>query len=303
MTYQPTATTAGERSCVDRWDVIRWHLASLDEPFTVLDLGANAGWFSTRLAEEFDCQVTAIDDHRDLSSIASDRVTVLNRRVSARHLREMPRFDVVLALSVLHHMADWRAVFDQVRACRRGAFVEVPAPGEEWMRWAAARHELPAIHDKVAGAAFRLIGEFERTGRDGSVHQRPMFLVHGTLTTLAGTVFSGSGTCSRKLTPTLHARGLDRELGYQPYPGSLNLRCETTVDLGTPWLAWPGLVKGRSRPYWFWPAWLNGHPVHAMDPAGRGHGPGCIEVVAPRSMRDSLGLVDGDAVTLEVACG
>jgi len=301
MTYQPTATTTGERACVDRWSAIRPHLPA--EPFTVLDLGANAGWFSARLAAEFDCQVTAIDDHRDLPAIASDRVTVINRRVSARHLREMPRHDVVLALSVLHHLADWRAVLDDLRACRRGAFVEVPAPGEKWMRAAAARHELPAIHDKVAGAAFRLVGEFERTGRDGSVHQRPMFLLDGTVHALTGTVFSGSGTCSRKLTPTLHARGLDRELGYQPYPGSLNLRCATDVDLGAPWLAWPGIVKGRSRPYWFWPAWLNGHAVHAMDPGGRNHGPDCIEVVAPWSIRDRFGLVDGDPVTLEVACG
>jgi CTP-dependent riboflavin kinase len=64
---------------------------------------------------------------------------------------------------------------------------------------------------------------------------------------------------------------------------------------------WPGLVRGRTRPYWFWPAWLNGRPVHALDPAGRGHGPDSVEVVAPVRLRDRLGLVDGDTVTLEVA--
>jgi len=302
MTYQPTATEAGERACVDRWAEIRFCLSGLPEPFTVLDLGANAGWFSQRLVEEFDCHVTAIDNHPDLPRIASDRVTVVNRRVAAGPLRAMPRVDVVLALSVLHHMPDWRAVLTEIRACRRGVFVETPSPSERWMRSAAARHEVAAI-DQATAALGRRLGTFDRTGRDGVTYQRSMYLLHGTVRTLTGTVFSGSGTCSRKLRPESHARGLDRELGYQPYPGSLNLRCDDAVDLGPPAVVWPGTVRGRDRPYWFWPAWIGDLPVHAMDPAGRGHGPDCIEVVARDRLRDRLGLVDGDTVTLEVACG
>lgn len=130
-----------------------------------------------------------------------------------------------------------------------------------------------------------------------------MYLVPGDLTTLTGAVFAGSGTCSRKLRPDLHARGLDRELGYQPYPGSLNLRCNDPVELGRPVVNWPGRVHGRSRPYWFWPAWLGDLPLHAMIPATRSHGPNHVELVAPLRLRDTLGLADGDRLTVEVQRG
>ncbi|SFD14329.1 DUF120 domain-containing protein [Streptomyces aidingensis] len=303
--YQPVwrggqAVAEGERECADRWEPIREVLAAVEQPFTVLDLGAAQGYFSARAAEEFGCRVSAIDSDRAVAQAASSLVTPYVRRVDASGLRHMARHDVVLALSVLHHFGDWRAVLRQVRACRRWAVVEVPHPGERWLRSAAARHQLAAIHDAVAAVAERRLGEFERTGRDGSRHMRPMYLLRGTVRTVEGEVFGGSGTCSRKLRPHLHAAGLDRELGYQPFPGSLNLRCKEPPVLGAPAVNWPGRVGGKSRPYWFWEAWVGKLAVHAMDPAGRGHGPDCIEVVAPVRLRDRLSLADGDTVRLDV---
>jgi len=308
MSYQPTATSAGERLCVDRYEPIATILGRLVGPFTVLDLGANAGWFTARLADDFGCHVTAVDDHPDLPAVVSGRagrVRVERRRVTAGHLRKMARYDVVLALSVLHHMPDWREALDVIRRCRRVAIIEVPDPSETWMRYALARRELAEIHEAVASVG-ELVGQFERIGRDGLTYMRPMYAVPpspGGSVKLTGTVFGGSGTCSRKLTPTLHGRGLYRQLGYQPFPGSLNLRLERPVDLGPPVVNWPGLVRGRSRPYWFWPASATGVPCHAMDPAGRGHGPDSLEVVAPVKLRDALGLADGDFLTLEVDLG
>lgn len=304
MSYQPTATSPGERVCVDRWKAIRRVLSMLPQPFTLLDFGAHSGWFAQQAAAEFDCIVTAADDHRNLPKIASDKVTVINRRMTAKDLHQLPRHDVVLALSVLHHLKDWRQALTDLRACRQALIVETPDPRERWMRSAAARHELKAIHDTVAGLASGRLGVFARTGRDGSQHNRPMLLAPGSLKTYSGAVFSGSGSCSRKLTPSLHARGLDRELGYQPYPGSLNLRLAVEPELGSPWLDWPGIVNGRKRPYQFWPAWLeDGSPVHAMVPGPRGWGPNHVELVAPVRLRDALGIEDGDTLTVDVACG
>lgn len=305
MTYQPTADGgAAQRDCADRYAPIRDLLTTIDGPFTVLDLGANAGWFSTRIATDFPAaQVTAVDPRPEVQQATSDRVTAVQQRMDAAALRALPRHDVVLALSVLHHLPEWQQAVPWLQACRRWLVAEVPHPDERWMRSAAARHELGPLHNTVTRHADRKLGDFERTGRDGSRHLRPMYATPGTVTTLTGTVFAGSGTCSRKLRPDLHARGLDKRLGYQPYPGSLNLRCDGPVDLGTPVVHWPGTVNGRQRPYWFWPAWISDLPLHAMDPAGRGHGPNHVELVAPTRLRDTLGLADGDRVTVEVARG
>lgn len=309
VSYQPTwrdgaVLAAGERECADRYEPIRDLLATIDGPFTVLDLGAHSGYFAARIVADFpQARVTAADPRPEIHQAAADRVAVDQRRMDAAALRALPRHDVVLALSVLHHLPDWRQALPWLAACHRWLVAEVPHPGERWMRSAAARHELPALHDAVAAPAQRKLGEFTRTGRDGSHHRRPMYLTAGNVTTLSGTAFSGSGTCSRKLRPELHARGLDRKLGYQPHPGSLNLHCDSPVELGRPVVNWPGTVNGKNRPYWFWPAWIGSTPVHAMDPAGRGHGPTCVELVAPTRLRDTLRIADGDRVTVEVARG
>lgn len=309
MGYQPAwrdgqVLAAGERDCADRYAAIRDVLAGLGGPLMALDLGANSGYFARRIVADFPAaHVTAVDPRPEVHQAAGERIDVYQQRVTAAELRAMARVDVVLALSVLHHMADWPAVLDQVRACRRWAIVEVPDPRERWMRSAAARHQLPAIHHAVDAAATAKLGAYPRRGRDGVTYLRPMYLLPGTVQQLSGRVFGGSGTCSRKLTPALHGRGLDRELGYQPYPGSLNLRCAQPVDLGPPAVDWPGRVGTRRRPYQFWPAWVGDLACHVMVPGPRGHGPDCVELVAPVRLRDALSLADGDTVTVDVARG
>lgn len=311
MGYQPEwrdgqVVSEGERASSDRYDPIYHILSQIDGPFSVLDFGANAGYFSQRIAADFPhASITAVDSYSDINRVASDQIQVINRRMGASEIRAMPRFDVVLALSVLHHMKDWRESLVWLEACRRFLIAEMPHPDEKWMRSAAARHELKPMHDIVSKRANMMLGDFERVGRDGSVHRRPMFAVNGTIRTITGTIFSGSGTCSRKLKPNLHAAGIDKELGYQPFPGSLNLRCEYNVDLGKPVINWPGRVKpgGRSRPYWFWPAWVGDHACHAMVPGPRGHGPDSIELVSPVSIRNRFGYIDGDQLTVDIMLG
>ena len=58
----------GVRDCEGRYMAIRNELRRLgfpgkngDRPFTVLDIGAGSGYFSFRLAEEFNARVTMIE--------------------------------------------------------------------------------------------------------------------------------------------------------------------------------------------------------------------------------------------------
>lgn len=288
---------AGDRDCAGRYDLLRGVLDRVAEPFTLLDLGAYTGYFAVRAAEDYDCRVTAVDDHRPLARAASDRVDVVTHRVDAGWLAARPRVDVVLALSVLHHMPDWRRVLVEVAACRHTAVVEVPRPDETWMRRAAARREVGDIHDAVLAVGER-IGESERVGRNGRAYARPIVAIPGRVRRLTGTVFGGSGSNSRRMRQ--FGTGLDRRLGYEPFWGSLNLRMPDALRLGAPWLDWVGRNGSRRRDYQFWRAWIGGLPCHAMIPGRRGHGPDCVEIVAPVRLRDHLGLADGDTVTVDV---
>jgi len=288
---------AGERDCEGRYALIAATFPA--HPFTMLDVGAYTGYFATRASEDFEASVTAVDDFRGLAAAASERVTVIGERLSPAQLAALPRHDVVLALSVLHHFADWRAALRELLACRSHLLIEVCAPDEKWMRRAASRREVAAQHKAVASTpGAELLGRSPRTGRDGVTYQRPLYRLPGTVCTLAGRAFTGSGSCSRNM-PRFD-KGLGKRLGYEPFPGSLNVRLPEPHKLGAPALDWTG-EKNRDRQ--FWRAWVAGIACHAHVPGKRSHGPDALELVAPMKLRDRLGLADGATITFDVEVG
>lgn len=287
----------GERNCAERWDLMYFELLKIPEPFTVLDVGANEGYFCARLKESFDCHVTASDKERYMRSLVDDaHVDRWLTTMTALRLERSQRYDVVLGLSVLHHFRDWELAYHAMRACRRSAIIEVPAIDEQWMKMAKSRDSLPAISAAVS-ADGRLLGHTERTGRDGSVHQRPLYSVPGRVEQYTGTVFSGSGSCSRNM--PRYDRGIEKLLGYRPFHGSLNLRMASEIDLGLPTWNWIG-AKGRDRQ--LWRAWIDGYFCHAMIPGDRGHGPDVIELIAPNKIRDKF-LRDSSELTVDIEHG
>lgn len=118
--YQPEwvngrAISQGVRACEDRWEIISSLLAQYSRPFTILDLGANLGYFSLRVTETFDCVAVAVEHgYADwlgeiLRRNDARNVLGLDHRVTARWLKEVgevEHFDVVLALSFTHHLAE-----------------------------------------------------------------------------------------------------------------------------------------------------------------------------------------------------
>jgi hypothetical protein len=118
------ALVAGYRECAARYEVVKQFCAGLPERFTVCDIGANMCYFGLRLTEDFPgCTVMAFEfDHFQMRaehvkrSDKTGRLLLLERKVTVadlRCLRSIHRFDVVLALSVIHHLpgdhAEWMA--------------------------------------------------------------------------------------------------------------------------------------------------------------------------------------------------
>lgn len=138
MSYQPRwsagkTTGRGQRDCAGRYEAIRAELATRGmHGFTALDLGAYTGYFSLRLAMDFDAKLTAVDNHPALTSAVRHdrRVTALPARLSAAELRALGRFDVTLCLSVLHHIPPWRETLAAVRDISTALFIETAVPSE-----------------------------------------------------------------------------------------------------------------------------------------------------------------------------
>jgi glycosyltransferase involved in cell wall biosynthesis/ADP-heptose:LPS heptosyltransferase/SAM-dependent methyltransferase len=103
----------GIRECEERFGLIRDFCQQFKRPFTILDLGANLGYFSLRLTETCDCTALACEGmygdwiEEVLAKNENPRVILVRKTFKLNDLRglaEVEHFDVVLALSVIHHL-------------------------------------------------------------------------------------------------------------------------------------------------------------------------------------------------------
>lgn len=99
-----------------------------------------------------------------------------------------------------------------------------------------------------------------------------------------------------------------RELGFDPYPGTLDIKLDArSLELRSILLELPGKhiegFKASERtfgPVKCFPATLRGVKAAVVLPA-RSHHTDVIEVIAPKNLRKSLKLEDGDVVKIEVS--
>jgi len=106
----------GTRECASRYEIIKSFCSSYSRPFSVLDIGANMCYFGIRLTEDFPlCTVVAFEyDHFEMRAMHvqknySIRLLLLNHKLNINDLFILgacSRFDVVLILSVLHHVGN-----------------------------------------------------------------------------------------------------------------------------------------------------------------------------------------------------
>ncbi|NMC05238.1 MAG: methyltransferase [Candidatus Lokiarchaeota archaeon] len=152
--------STGERDCAHRYDVIKSFLQRFQRPFTVLDIGANIGYFSFRIGEDFpDSIVVAIEGkpkflsklHDVAKQNALDNVIVIGRKLSVDDidkLATLEHFDVVLGMSVIHHIyhdpAEGLAAF-----LRLGDHVILELPNEA--KYGLQRYAAIDVHGQLLG--------------------------------------------------------------------------------------------------------------------------------------------------------
>lgn len=115
MIYQDTwlngeCIAKGTRDCAGRYELIK---PVCKYGYSVLDLGANMCYFGLRLIEDFDCSVMAFEFNSfemrqaHVKKNNTNQLMLLNRKLSLADLNilySFCKFDLVLALSVLHHV-------------------------------------------------------------------------------------------------------------------------------------------------------------------------------------------------------
>jgi SAM-dependent methyltransferase len=130
MKYQPYRDEPFQRSCEDRYEIIKKFAKQYNRQFSVLDVGANYGWFGQRLVRDFDCVYVGIDNK---TIDPHPRIWHINRHITTGELCCLSRcesFDLVLGLAVLHHMKDYAAAFNAMRRLGHHSLFEICGPGD-----------------------------------------------------------------------------------------------------------------------------------------------------------------------------
>lgn len=302
----------GRRDCAGRYAAIRDVLErDLGREFSVADVGGWDGYFAVRLAEDLGAKAENIDPRR--VNLRLHR----QMRVTAENVENVGYHDAILCLSVLHHLEDWEAVYEGLKAQCKTFVVEVCHPdeakGDLSPVIAATADRIAPIHERVSEDAVDLIAETPCLD-DRSI-MRPTYLVRGDAwpddseetkpdtdespekRTVCGVVESGTGKAA-----TLMGELTDADwepLGYVPFPGTLNVAVsETDRDFlkALDGVEAPGLrrsthyvpvaVPGPLAP-------VEAHVHFARSPGGRPEK--VIEILAPVDLRN-LGYEDGDKI-------
>jgi hypothetical protein len=127
MKYQPYRDEPYQRECEDRYAPIYELAKKFNRSFSVLDVGANYGWFGHRLVNDFPNCVYFGIDNKPIDP--HPRIHHMPCHVAGEGLRvmaECEQFDIVLGLSVLHHFPDYDKVYEAMRNLGWWSFFEIP---------------------------------------------------------------------------------------------------------------------------------------------------------------------------------
>ena len=128
--------------------------------------------------------------------------------------------------------------------------------------------------------------------------------------TLEGTVFTGLGEGAYYISKEHYRKQFIEKLGFDPYPGTLNLKLTTDYDLKThtELEAYPAIeiqgFKNEDRTFGLvkcYPATIGNKVKGALISALRSHyDSSVVEIIAPVCLRKHLNLKDGYKVKVEV---
>ena len=133
----------GSCDCQTRYKGLKPLLENFKRKFTVLDIGAAQGFFSFKIAHEYDAVTVMIEgDHTGggetadqllglcKENTALDNIIYLKKHISVEELERLAEceyFDVVLALNMVHHFGkDWKRALDAIFKLGNYIVIEIP---------------------------------------------------------------------------------------------------------------------------------------------------------------------------------
>jgi CTP-dependent riboflavin kinase len=295
----------------------------------VLDLGCDMGAWSFLAAAGGAAAVVGVDRNRNVRGVGDVDLCELNRQTAERYelyrntrfrrmemgrqWHELGRFDLVLMMSVYHHVyqaagGDHAAIWYWLaRHVEPGGVLlwEGPTDCEDVVSDQHISEQIKREYnpDAILDAASE---HFDLDGEAPALHEetRTVFrFVRRALDSqrLLGELTSTSGGATRAFLHAGSRRMLEIHdaLGFMPYPGSLNVQLEEPFDFATDYYRARLLdvvdrrqgLEGEWAERWcrFYPLRVDAEPAFAMRFEGDRYSGDFLELVAPCRLRDRVG--------------
>jgi len=166
-----------QRGCESRYESIKKVADRFNRPFSVFDFGGNTGYFSLRLSQDYDA-FCAMIDNKDAASVIEknvpSKIVAMQGHIGPNIIEPLARsehFDIVLVLSVLHHIKDWRRALDAFLDMGNVVLVEIPG-GNEPEAVNASRHE-EIYQDVTELAVAEIHTEDSHLGKPRTIFELP----------------------------------------------------------------------------------------------------------------------------------
>lgn len=167
----------GIRDCENRYKAMKEVFSKYNRRFSILDIGANFGYYSIRASDEYGALSFMIEgkeeEARILSSVceknrSKDNLIVANSVMDVHKIRELSKcehFDVILALNVIHHfeLDHIEEVCELFEELGDNLIIETPPNGDEG---SCGQNNIEAINRYLDGKDKILLGEFKRHTSD-----------------------------------------------------------------------------------------------------------------------------------------
>ena len=123
-----------------RYAAIKQILDQYERPIKVLDIGANNGYFSLRIAQDYQAVNVLVDTSnrlRDICAANTDHphLIYMKTKLTVEDLKDMNKrehFDVILAFHVLHHVGPkWKEFADELFKLGDNVIIEIPPTNDE----------------------------------------------------------------------------------------------------------------------------------------------------------------------------
>ena len=279
----------GKRTCARRYKLIYDALAERYRPgFTVLDIGASEGYFSIRLSEDLGARPTMLEKKAEIVSIASAQenpnIRAVTGRFDKKTLSRLGKFDVIIALSIVHHFPNWGAMIKQILLMGDTIIIELPAQNERSTKRADAASGMMEV---LQWYQPKLIGE--TAGYAEEAKRRLWCVDFPSAPTgdniVTGTVTGGRASSTRQVKQ--YSAGFLHHAGTAVFPGTLNLRLDRQVHFKN------GLkIESAKGPYYLYHCNIEGLAAYVVKPPLAKNRAGTLEIMASVPLREVFGLED-----------